>query len=94
MDETLMRAVLASLRDDATALATVQTGSPSASGSVAMSTIGATSVTAPVLTVPESSSAGPRETASAGAAARGMGVVGREMLFGAAGAVGAGIFGL
>lgn len=90
----LMRVVLASLRDDATGLVAIQTGSPSASGSVVVSTMGPTSVTAPVLTVPESSDSGPGDTASTGAAARATGAVGREMLFGAAGAVGAGIFGL
>ncbi|KAJ4343600.1 hypothetical protein N0V87_000367 [Didymella glomerata] len=86
--------VLASLRDDATALVTIQTGSPSGPGSVAVSTMGPTSITAPVLTVSENSMSGPRETASTGAAARATGVVGLEMLFGAAGAVGAGIFGI
>ncbi|KAF3047161.1 hypothetical protein E8E12_011508 [Didymella heteroderae] len=86
--------VLASLQDDATALVTIQTGSPSGPGSPAVSTVGPTSITAPVLTVPENSNTGPRETASTGAAVRATGAVGREMLFGAAGVVGAGIFGL
>lgn len=92
--DTLMGVVLASLRDDATALVTIQTGSPSESSSAALSTMGPTSVTAPVLTASANSNTGPRDTASTGAASRATGAVGREMLFGAAGAVGAGIFGL
>lgn len=89
-----MSAVLASLRDDATALVSIQTGSPSASGSIPVSTTGPTSGTAPVLTVPENSGTGSGGSTSAGAAARATGAVNREMLFGAAGAVGIGIFGL
>lgn len=91
-----MSTVLASLEDDATGLVSIQTGSPG-SGAVASSVL-SKSFTAPVLTT-QAPSTGSVSTGSApsqatGAAFKVTGGVGRELLFGAAGAIGAGVFGL
>ncbi|KAH6625460.1 hypothetical protein C7974DRAFT_202012 [Boeremia exigua] len=94
--ENVPATLLASLEDEAAGLATIETSSSSVT-SLSVSSMGSSSVTAPVLSGPtgaSSTGSTPAETASAGAAPKGMGVVRREMLFGAAGAVGAGIFGL
>lgn len=96
--------VIESLRDDATGLVTVQTTSPSGSGSEASPTstgsdlvqsgtaspskATGTNISLPggssTTVLPQSTNAAPRTT----------GAIARELLFGAAGAVGAGIFGL
>jgi hypothetical protein len=89
-DAILICEVLESRRDDATGLVTIQTDTPAASGPTSIGS----SATASGSTVPENRSTGQGETVSTGGAARATGAVRREVLFGAAGAVGAGIFGL
>lgn len=84
-----MNIVLASLEDDATGLVTIQTDS-----SRVQPSIFSTSYTAPILTTPAPSTATSAPAEATGAAPRMAGLVGREVLFGAAGAFGAGIFGL
>jgi hypothetical protein len=95
--------VIESLEDEATGLVTVQTSSPSGSGPATGSTSAQSSVTLSgsasaseptqvSLSLPGGS--GTAVTATTNAAPRATGVIGRDMLFGAAGAIGAGIFGL
>ncbi|KAJ8119131.1 hypothetical protein OPT61_g16 [Boeremia exigua] len=85
--ENVPATVLASLEDDATGIVTIQTGSPTDDAARS------TTESAPVLTASTGGSA-PTETASTGAAPKAIGVVRHELLFGAAGALGVGVFGL
>lgn len=99
----LTRLVLASLEDDATGLVTIQKSNPGGSAAESASTerSAASSALASASEPTGASSASlpgstgtPVLTQTTNAAPRATGAVARELLFGAAGAIGAGIFGL